>query len=158
MKKKIILFAFVIAIPALFTGCDAILEGFFPEFKGSPNSINISIKASDDPTVVALIPLNGFGQPMPDEIVKASMGGSNFDVSFDGLPNGKYNVYVWYDADIDGLTDDGSARKYAEILGSGGQIDFEFDENIDHFEGVCDLTLGSYVDTNPAAIQNLTFY
>ena len=95
MKKKIILLTIAIAIVALFAGCDAILEGFYPEFKENPNSINISITASSDPTVVALIPLNDLGFPKPNEIIKAIMNGPYFDVSFDGLPDGSYNVYVW---------------------------------------------------------------
>jgi hypothetical protein len=118
--KKIILVVIAIAILALFAGCDAILEGFFPEFADT-NSIDVFVEISDlrntddYPVIVALIPLDNTLAPIEQLIVKQKRFEHDFYVSFDGIPNGKYQVYGWWDS----APKDGYLTSVTEYGGAG---------------------------------------
>lgn len=155
MKKRIILIAITVLTLALLSGCDAILEGFFPEFADT-NSIDVYVQINDTPVVVALIPYDDTDNPMADKIEKQTWYSTGFNASFDGLPEGKYQIYVWYDQNSDGKANEGLARGYARILGSS-VTNFIFDSSStdgDFYTGECDIRTGPYIE-NPPAGSNL---
>jgi hypothetical protein len=163
MKKRIIIIAITVLTLALLSGCDAILEGFFPEFADT-NSIDVHVKITtivnvyEKPVIVALIPFDGSNNPIKGEIVKEERNEFDFYVSFDGLPNGKYQVYVWYDAVlIDGyITNEWNQanvpKDHAYYNGIPGNIDVIFDFDNDFYSVFCDLT-SIWDDPTPPVIK-----
>ena len=161
MKKRIILIAITVLTLVLLSGCDAILEGFFPEFADT-NSIDVHVQITtgvnvyDKPVIVALIPFDGSDSPIKGEIVKEKRNEFDFYVSFDGLPNGKYQIYVWYDNWEDGyITDEKDQvtvpKDHAYYDGITTNIDVIFDIDNDFYSVFCDL-ISAWDNNSPAEI------
>ncbi len=114
--KKITFTVVILAFLLLFSGCDAMLEIFYPEFAEENNvTINISISASDILTL-------GYSNTKP-LLVELYTSGENPDIASGGIatpirsmpvfnepeytcyffvPAGTYDIWIWQDTDGSG--------------------------------------------------------
>jgi hypothetical protein len=144
MKKRIIILSAILAAVILLAGCDAVLEGFFPEFKNT-NAINVKYEAPAGPVTVALMrfELGDTAMTTPVKTARINREEKEFYVSFDGLPAGKYQVFVWHDPDMDELAGGAEQGKYATPEGSAANtFVFTEDDAEDFYTLVCDLSFG----------------
>jgi hypothetical protein len=150
MKQRIIVLIAVALSVMLFTGCDAILEVFFGEFGDNPNSLELQVMIdpaftdTGNPVRIALIPYNPDDTIMVDQILlDTHFYAPEIWVTYDGLPHGRYQIYVWFDANDDGFADDhfsGYPGGLAFIDGSNPKVfEFVFNEEIDWHFAKCDL-------------------
>jgi hypothetical protein len=161
MKKKILYVLIAAFFVLLLSGCDDILEEFFPEF-ADKNAIDVHViidqayDVGSFAVVVALIPLDA-GAPQKDLIWKEWRHEHDFFVSYEGLPHGAYRIYVWLDSGgaaggfdndrfIDRELGNGGIPKGAAEH-SGGPV-FEFIEggpNM-YYNALADLAIGPFPD------------
>ena len=124
--KKLLIAVIIIAALFVFSGCDAILEGLFPDQTGQwgdgegSNSIEITVfipKSTPDwwnsEVIIELREVND--QPIPDTIRYVwpwdpDPMDENADAiataRWDWLPNGEYRVSAWLDINPDGWADE----------------------------------------------------
>ena len=154
MKKRIVVLSIVLAVVVLLAGCDALLEGFFPEFKNT-NAINVKYTAPAGPVTVALMgfELDDPDMDTPERIVRITREEKEFYVSFDGLPAGKYSVFAWNDPEMDQVAPAGQQGKYATPEGSALNVFvFTEDDAEDFYTLFCDLRFG--LMEPPEALRN----
>jgi len=154
MKKRIIVLGIVLAAVVLLAGCDALLEGFFPEFKNT-NAINVKYTATAGPVTVALMrfELGDTVMTAPERIVRITREEKEFFVSFDGLSAGKYQVFAWHDPEMDQVAPAGQQGKFATLEGSpANTFEFTEDDADDLYTLVCDLSSG--LEDPPDALKN----
>ena len=160
MKKRIIILIAVALSVMIFTGCDSILEMFFSEFGENPNSLELQILVDDSynlvdyPVIIALIPYDEYDDPVQDAIIVDTIYDEpEIWMTYDGIPNGKYQIYVWFDADGDGVANDhliGKPARFAVIDGTA-TVDLEFDGETDFFFAKCDLLTPPIPSDGPPA-------
>ncbi len=115
--KKITMTIIILMVLLLFSGCDAMLEFFYPEY-ADDNAVNItiSITASDmvtnsyDTGGSLLVELYATGEsPVGDTPVRSVELYNAFDNYLCTLfvPSGTYKIWIWQDKNQDGNIDGG---------------------------------------------------
>lgn len=165
------LFIAVVSTLIFLTGCDDILESFYPEFAGdgqfAGNSISVRVQVPEtigEANVIAriewadpfLAPPEGFSE---FEIVEFAQYDPNRDqfnafAEFFGLPEGTYRVFVFVDANgnyFDGVpyaefTDPSGFAGYRPEPGDPGYV-----EGVQEQEFIIDMTVGG--EANPRRLD-----
>lgn len=134
MKRNLIIFAIICLSLILFTGCDEILEAFYPEFGKANNEIyiivdigeSISIGIEEPPIMVAIIPIED-GQLAIDRMWAQDHYDRHIEADFYPLPGGNaYKVLVWQDANNNGKPDQ-EEPSIQVMHGDGWYMDDLFD-------------------------------
>jgi hypothetical protein len=108
--KKIIFILIIIAV-LLFSGCDAMLEFFYPDFAAENEvTVNVTITISDitlynyNTTIPLYIELYKSGEtPSANTPVRSILKYNEFGFSTTlFVPEGSYDLYIWQDSDLDG--------------------------------------------------------
>lgn len=118
MKKSLVVVVSLIAAFTLFTGCDAILEEFYPEFKGENAfgdkeikvevELSLEFSAGSKNIVIAVVPIVQDDQGNPKIDFEGIWIQSRWDPeaffiqSFSPIKEGAYRVFVFYDVNDDG--------------------------------------------------------
>ena len=114
--KKIIFTVIILAVLLLFSGCDAMLEFFYPEFAdGNSITIDISISSSDitdhsyDKNIPLYVELYTTGDSPDGDIPFRSIELFNeFDTSTTlFVPEGSYDIWIWQDDNQNGVISPG---------------------------------------------------
>ena len=112
--KKITLKVIILAVLVLFSGCDAMLEFFYPEFAdGNSVTIDISISSSDitdysyDKNIPLFVELYTEGEsPVNDVPFRTVELFNEFDTSTTlFVPEGSYDIWIWQDDNQNGKID-----------------------------------------------------
>ncbi|MCK5201760.1 MAG: hypothetical protein KAR21_25580 [Spirochaetales bacterium] len=113
--KKITLTIIIPVVLLLFSGCDAMLEFFYPEY-ADDNAVNITISITTgditdhnyDTTIPLLVELYVSGEtPAADAPVRSVELYNKFDNYLCTLfvPAGTYDIWIWQDDNKNGIID-----------------------------------------------------
>lgn len=132
MKRNLIIFTIICLSLILFTGCDEILEAFYPEFGQANNEILITVDIDNSieigietPIMVAIVPFDG--NLIIDRMWAQDHYDRHIEADFYPLPGETaYKVLVWRDANNNGKPDQ-DEPSIQVMHGDGWYIDDLFD-------------------------------
>jgi hypothetical protein len=128
--KRLILLIVVLSIVFIFSGCDALLEGFFPKATGTDrgedatNTIEFGVSIDWDifehtkyrecntPIIIQLEKFEGSYQPFDRREIWCSPD-SYFVDRFEWLPDGEYRIIIFWDEDNSWDLSPGDANTFA---------------------------------------------
>jgi len=117
--KKITLIIIILTVLFIFSGCDAMLEFFYPEYaEGNSVTIDISISSSDitdytyDKNIPLYVELYTEGEsPVNDVPFRTVELFNEFETSTTlFVPEGSYDIWIWQDDNQNKEIDSGSGE------------------------------------------------